>query len=712
MVSITKWRWLVSSALGVFFILFLAYALAGFVRFERATVDLPRLFLQLERAIGYGGFIHNFKNFVLRPDEDVYFEAALENYRVAELTIQKIDELAKRLQISTSLEPVVTTLRGYRAMLDDGRSARNEGLSIRLVDERIRISDATASSNIRQFQQEINLLLDSQYRIFAWSLGAVLFTCLLAGIALGYIQYAKRREAERFIAALAEKSAFIQHAERIAKLGGWTIESDGRMTWSQAAMDICGVNHDDFAGSTEYFWSIVPATDRAKLRVAMNKAVESGGQFDCIHSIHRPDDTVITVVNSGEATLNADGKLVSFIGVMQDITRLTDMEDKLRQSQKMEAIGNLAGGMAHDFNNILAVVLGNLDLLQITSDPEKRERYVNNAVEAARNGANLTRSMLSFARRSPLEPMPIQLNDMIRDVVKWSGRLLPASIEVETSLLANLWQVEADRNLAQSALLNLLVNARDAMADGGKLTIETANVRIDDEYIDSHDEDLTSGRYVMLAISDTGEGMDELILNKIFDPFFSTKPSGKGSGLGLSMVLGFMKQSEGTVRVYSEVGIGTTFKLYFKVSTKDTPEYRPTSDEASSDLIEGSRVLLVEDNLVLLETLDEMLTEAGMRVTTANTGDDALATWSAERNFDLVITDIVMPGNLQGTHLAKAIRKQDAEVPFIFMSGYANEATVHGNGLQAEDTRLMKPINRLDLLTAIAGAMRGRRSKQ
>ncbi len=700
-----SWRKLAVSISTLCLAIFLVWSLLTFLKIDRASAELPRLFLQLERAIGYDGFIHNFKNFVLRPGENAYFEAALEDYLLAENAIQAIDDLTARLQIETNLEPLKSTLRSYRAMLDIGSTARIEGLSIAEVDNRIRVSDTLAGFSILQFQEEINTVLNARHLVFSTLLGVTVATLILATAVLTYTQYLKRRQAEDFSARLAEKTAFIEQAERIAKLGRWTIDADGRLICSQATMDICGVSEADFVDTTDFFWTIVPPVDQPKLRAAMNKAVESASSFVCIHSIQTSDSKMITVVNSGEAVVNAEGEVAGFVGAIQDISHLADMEDKLRQAQKMEAVGNLAGGMAHDFNNILAVIVGNLELLQISTDAQNNERYLTSALDAAKNGADLTRNMLSFARRSPLEPKPIEINKMVRDVVNWSARLLPATIHVETSLLANLWQVEADSNLAQSALLNLLLNARDAMPDGGRLTIETSNVRIDEEYVELHDEDLIPGRYIMLAVSDTGEGMTESTLQKIFDPFFSTKPPAEGSGLGLPMVLGFMKQSNGTVRVYSELGVGTTFKLYFKVSGKDPAEFHAAPLETPTENFRNTRILLVEDNAELLETLKEMLTGAGFDVATACSGDEAFEIWTKDPSFDVVVTDIVMPGKLQGTHLAKQLRKLNLDIPFIFMSGYSNEAAVHGNGLRPEDIRLMKPVNRKDIITAIVRSL-------
>ncbi len=243
------------------------------------------------------------------------------------------------------------------------------------------------------------------------------------------------------------------------------------------------------------------------------------------------------------------------------------------------------------------------------------------------------------------------------------------------------------------------------MPGGGKLTIETSNVRIDDDYVESHHEDIASGRYVMLAVSDTGTGILHDDLGQIFDPFFSTKAPGSGSGLGLSMIQGFMKQSGGTVQVYSEPGHGTTFKLFFKavdaVET-DIAKATPPSPHTASDC---SHILIAEDELEVLDVIVAGLEKSGYRVTVAKSGDEALRIFKANPGFDLLLTDIVMPGKLQGPALAKELRGIEPSLPVVFMSGYASEATVHGNGLRPEDVRLMKPARRADLIAAVANAL-------
>lgn len=431
-----------------------------------------------------------------------------------------------------------------------------------------------------------------------------------------------------------------------------------------------------------------------------------------VYSVTGPDGIDRKIYARSVAMRSSDGKIERFVGVATDVTELLVAQEDLRlsnenlaQAQKMEAVGQLTGGVAHDFNNLLAIILGNLELIEESSDPEEIREYLNAAMTATHRGAGLTKSLLSFARQSRLEPKTIDINQMVREVKSWSSRVIPENIDVEISLLAGLWRVRADPNLTQNAMLNLILNARDAMTNGGKMTIETANVRVDEEYNQLRGEEMEPGRYVMLAISDTGAGIAAEIVMQIFDPFFTTKPVGAGSGLGLSMVQGFMKQSGGTIRVYSEPDVGTTFKLYFKAISGKQDVSQSTETTIPPIQNSGARLLVVEDEEGVLDVLAIALTKAGYQVTVAHSGDQAMQIWGNGGRFDLLVTDIVMPGKLQGTQLARALRELDPELPVVFMSGYASEATVHGNGLRPEDIRLMKPVRLADLLASVEKAL-------
>lgn len=449
--------------------------------------------------------------------------------------------------------------------------------------------------------------------------------------------------------------------------------------------------------------------DLAKMR-------SRSGAFDPYSEIvehNTRDGTAIHLSRTYQLRFNEPSGAVVADVIALNITQVHELEEKLRQSQKMEVVGNLTGGVAHDFNNLLAVTLGNLELLyEDLEDPTSR-KMLKTALDATTRGADLTRKMLAFARKAPLKPTVLDLNDVVLNSTNWVGRTFSENIDIETSLLAGLWRVKTDEASAASALLNLLVNARDAMPEGGKITIETANVRIDDDYVSQRDEEIEPGRYAMIAVSDTGSGIARENLSKIFDPFFTTKAPGSGTGLGLSMVLGFLKQSNGTVRVYSELGVGTTFKLYFPVHKDGARVLSKGNAKRAAQSTEGTRILIAEDEPGVLESLEQILTRSGYQVTTASTGDMAAQLFEQDPSFDALLTDIVMPGELQGTTLAKALRKIRPDLPIVFMTGYASEATVHGNGLRVEDIRLMKPVMRADLLAAIETSLsRGAPSEQ
>ena len=431
-----------------------------------------------------------------------------------------------------------------------------------------------------------------------------------------------------------------------------------------------------------------------------------------IYKVAGPDGISRDIYARSVAMRDARGQIDRFVGVATDVTELLRTQEDLRkinerlvQSQKMESVGQLTGGLAHDFNNLLAVILGNIELIEKTDFSDESQTFLSAAKTATLRGADLTKSLLSFARQSSLQPAKININEMARETKNWSSRVIPENIEVEISLLAGLWQVEIDPTLTQNALLNLILNARDAMPDGGKLTIETSNVRIDDEYNTDRGEDAEPGRYVMLAVSDTGIGIPDQNQAHIFDPFFTTKPVGAGSGLGLSMIQGFVKQSGGIVRVYSEPNVGTTFKLYFKAISGEREAPALARPNARQSTQTGARICVVEDEEAVLKVIVNILSKTGYQITAAHSGDEAMQIFDEGATFDLLVTDIVMPGTLQGTQLARALRERHPDLPVVFMSGYANEATVHGNGLRPEDIRLMKPVSRADLVAAVEKAI-------
>jgi len=374
----------------------------------------------------------------------------------------------------------------------------------------------------------------------------------------------------------------------------------------------------------------------------------------------------------------------------------------LHESQKLESIGRLAGGVAHDFNNLLAVILGNAETIDRSAITADTNESLSEITEAAQKGAALVKQLLSFARKSDLRTNVFDIQRVMSDVDALARRILPANIALQVVEKAGLWSVNLDRSMLESAIFNIVINARDAMKEGGSITIEASNIRIDEDYISSREEEIEPGRYVMLAITDTGSGIDEDTMPYIFEPFFTTKGPGHGSGLGLAMVQGFAKQSSGTVRIYSEAGHGTSVKLFFPAidnNHKDDPRKFSRLSMLGRKTV---TVLLVEDDHQVRKVVEKAISSAGFGVISCETGDKALEHFSENAdNIDLIVTDVVMPGKIQGPQFVRLARKIKSSIPVLYMSGYPHEANVHGNGVRATDISLMKPIRRSDLIAAL-----------
>ena len=512
-------------------------------------------------------------------------------------------------------------------------------------------------------------------------------------------------------------------AERLAliaeKLPGAIIETDFTdmekptlLYVSPRCLEIWGYTDEELLADV----SLLPKSHDAEDLGAFIQALENGLRTgEDIHYRYRitARDGKSKWLDFHGSPANDDGRTL-LKAIVLDATREVEAQKQVekereisRRAQRNESIGQLTGGVAHDFNNLLAVIMGNLELLRMDDDPASQHELIDAAITATLRGADLTKNMLAFARKAPLKPVVLDLNDVVREAKNWIVRTLPESVQVETSLLAGLWPVQADRASLESALLNLTLNARDAMHGQGSLTIETANVRIDQAYIDSRNEELAPGRYVMLAVSDDGDGIPDDVIDSIFEPFFTTKPPGLGSGLGLSMTVGFMRQSGGTIQIYTEVGQGTTFKLYFPAATVPLEQQHAPAITVEQSGDRKTKLLVAEDEDAVRTTLVKILERANYQVTATSSGDAAYDIFKADPTYDLLLTDIVMPGELQGTGLAKALRERWPDLPVIFMSGYASEATVHGNGLRPEDIRLMKPVQRADLLAALEQGLSG-----
>ena len=517
----------------------------------------------------------------------------------------------------------------------------------------------------------------------------------------------------------------------------WTNSADGRMVGEQPGW--AALTGQTFAEYQEFGWSAAIHPDDVPATLdGWNAAVAARGMFVHEHRVRRHCGEYRTFAVRALPVLDEAGEIVEWVGTHADITHQRAAEASLRieadklarqvkhreraeqqlrvlnetlearvvaeiderrlaeaklaQSQKLETIGKLTGGVAHDFNNLLQVVSGNLQLLaKDVAGIARAEQRVANAMAGVQRGAKLAAQLLAFGRRQALEPRVVNVTRFVGGMDDMLRRAIGEGIEIETVFGGGLWNTFVDPGQIENAVLNLAINARDAMEGVGKLTIELANCHLDDAYARTHDE-VEPGQYVMLAVTDTGTGMSPEIIDKVFEPFFSTKAEGKGSGLGLSMVYGFVKQSGGHVKIYSEVGEGTTIKLYLPRSL----EREDAEVQADLGPIVGGTetVLVVEDDDEVRATVVAILGDLGYRVLTAPSADAALIVIESGVPIDILFTDVVMPGTLKSPALARKARERLPNIAVLFTSGYTENSIVHGGKLDAGVELLSKPYTR------------------
>jgi signal transduction histidine kinase len=393
----------------------------------------------------------------------------------------------------------------------------------------------------------------------------------------------------------------------------------------------------------------------------------------------------------------------------QMVTR-AQMEEKILHLQKMESIGQLTGGIAHDFNNMLAIVIGSLDLARrrLTGDPERLARNLDNAFEGAERAAALTSRLLAFSRQQPLAPLTLDINKLVSGMSELLQRTLGETYRIETVLAGGLWRSFADPGQLENAIVNLAVNARDAMPEGGRLTIETANAYLDDEYAKTRPETVP-GQYVMISVTDTGSGMPPEVIAKAFDPFFTTKPVGKGTGLGLSQLFGFIKQTGGHVAIYSEIGQGTTVKLYLPRShgLAIDPRSRPALSESEIPRAKpGETILVVEDEQRVRHFSVDALRDLGYIVISAAHAGEAIKALDTQPTISMLFTDIVMP-EMNGRQLADAALERRPNLPILFTTGYTRNAVIHNGMLDAGVAFLAKPFSLTQLGTKVREVLDG-----
>ena len=551
-----------------------------------------------------------------------------------------------------------------------------------------------------------------------------------SGALIGYVGMAVDiTDAKKAEAALRESEERLRLALAAGRLGDWLWDAETDMvSVSEEAARLFGVPPGPVATWAQLRTLILPE-DAEAATAAIETAVRERSDYAVEYRLKRREGGIVWISAVGRPLYHPDGQPQGMIGVVQDVTRRKQAEaelrelnqslearvaaaiaereqaeEALRQSQKMEAVGQLTGGIAHDFNNLLTVIAGNVDVARrhLGEAGEPRVlRALGNALVGAERAATLTQRLLAFSRRQPLNPRPIDVNRLVTGMSELLHRTLGETVAVETMLAAGLWRVEVDPNQLENAVLNLAVNARDAMPDGGKLTIETANIRIDREAAGRPGQ-VPPGQYVSLCVSDNGSGMSAETVHRAFEPFFTTKEVGKGTGLGLSMVYGFVTQSGGHVQIHSEEGQGTTVRIYLPRLAGDAAEAEPQAEQRVPEGAHDETILVCEDDDDVRAYTVEILRELGYRVLEAHDAAAALRLLGRpEAKVDLLFTDVVLPGGTTGAELAREARRLRPELGILFTTGYARDAIVHHGRLDPGVELITKPFAYAELAARI-----------
>ncbi|MGZ5866425.1 MAG: PAS domain S-box protein [Xanthobacteraceae bacterium] len=531
----------------------------------------------------------------------------------------------------------------------------------------------------------------------------------LIGFAKITRDHTERQEAQ--LTLLESERRYRRLVEAVVDYAIFQLDVNGTIaTWNVGAQRIKGYLADEIIG--EHFSRFYTEEDRAAgvpKRALATAARE--GRYEAEGLRVRKDGSAFWASVIIDPIYDDGGELVGFAKVTRDISErhkaqqaLRETQEQLAVSQKMEAVGQLSGGIAHDFNNLMMIVLGNLETAQRhakqLASGGNLQRALNNAMRGAQRAAALTSRLLAFSRRQPLNPKPLDVNKFVNGAVEFLQRSLGERIEIEAVGNAGLWHIDIDANHLESALVNLAINARDSMPDGGKLTIEATNVYADEDYTRVNPE-VEGGQYVLMSVTDTGTGMSRETIQRAFEPFFTTKEAGHGTGLGLSQVYGFVKQSGGHIKIYSEVGQGTSVHMYFpRLAGRDVEQ-----DEANDDPIaEGEAnesILIVEDDSDLRSYLAEILRGLNYRVIVTVNAQSALTLLlQDDRRVDLMLTDIVMPG-INGRELGRRAQELRPNLPILYMTGYSRNAVVHQGRLDEGVDLLQKPVTQAQLAARI-----------
>jgi PAS domain S-box-containing protein len=499
--------------------------------------------------------------------------------------------------------------------------------------------------------------------------------------------------------ALQNSANLMREALRVARMASWTGTPDGALIWSPEVFDLLKMRPSDFDGTSENFYEFIHPSDRERVSDVVRHAQKHLSRYEVTYRVFDGAGQLISLRETAEIFRDRDGTHLRTAGAFLDITEQVEMQSKFNQAQKMEAIGQLTGGVAHDFNNLLAVIQGCAELMQISGSYE--EELMDRILAASRRGSDLTHRLLAFARRQPLAPKTIDVDQLCQGMRQMLRRTFVETIDFKVTVPAGLWQARADQSQVEDALLNLAINARDAMPDGGVLEIQCRNIRLTEEMA-SATRDAQPGDYVCISVSDTGSGMTDQVQKHAFEPFFSTKEVGKGSGLGLSMVYGFATQSGGHVTLDSMLGKGTTVSIFLPRDKIRHDEEDATS-EASYAPGQGETVLIVEDDPMVRQLALRMVMRLGYTAISAEDAHSARDVLASGQTFDILLSDVVLPGGVSGPEIAKEVTEVHPDVRVVFMSGYPAD---FAGGLEPGQVLLGKPFRWEELAHALRRALK------
>lgn len=539
-------------------------------------------------------------------------------------------------------------------------------------------------------------------------------TCLsgLDGSTAAMALAASNADLKRAQEALAESERQLNEAQHLANVGSWTLDlQTDRLHWSDEVYRIFELNPNTFAASFEGFLNAIHPDDRDLVSQAYSASVANKEPYSIEHRLLMRDGRVKYVEERGMTHYDADGKPLRSIGTVRDISKerlaaleRASLERQLQRAQRMESIGRLAGGVAHDFNNMLGVIIGHVDIAIDELPPNHPIRLnLQEIGKAAQRSKDLTKHLLAFARKQTIAPRVLDMNEAVGSMLKMLQRLIGEDIELMWLPANEVWPVVVDPSQVDQILANLCVNARDAIADVGKVTIETTNVTFDADYCASH-VGFALGDYVRLTVSDNGCGMEREILDHIFEPFFTTKEAGSGTGLGLAMVYGVVKQNNGFINVYSEPGQGTTFTIYLPRYLGEEKTV-PVDRAAVPPKLGNEYVLLVEDEPSLLAIFAVILAKHGYTVLPAYTPDEALQLATAHAGkIHLLLTDVVMP-SMNGRELARRVGEIIPGIKRLFMSGYTANVIAHHSVLDKGVEFIQKPFSETELASKVRAVL-------